>query len=98
MGEVLVVVDLGPPIGVVEPSGEHVDVAVVVDGAEHRVEVDDPVEEPPCDVALEGPEEDVDGDLVGAGGPRDRGEVLVAAEREAADGEARVSGVVHGRG
>ena len=77
--------------GVVEPPGEHVDGAVVVDGAEDVVEVDGAVEEVPGDVALEGAQEGVDAHHVLAGRPRDVGEVLVAAEVEAAEVELAVA-------
>ena len=77
--------------GVVEPAGEHVDRAVVVDGAEDVVEVDGAVEEVPGDVALQGTQERVDAHHVPTGRPRDVGEVLVAAEVEAAEVELLVA-------
>ena len=78
-------VELGLAVGVVVAAGEHVDGAVVVDGAEHGVEVDGAVEEVPGDVALQRAQERVDAHHVAAGGPGDVGEVLVAAEAEPAD-------------
>ena len=86
---VLGVVELGLAVRLVEPAGEHVDGAVVVDGAEDVVEVDGAVEEVPGDVALQRAQERVDAHHVLAGRPRDVGEVLVAAEVEAAEVELR---------
>jgi hypothetical protein len=89
--EVLEVVELGTAVGVVERAGEQVDVAVMVDRAEHVVEVHDAVEELPGDVALCGPQEGVDRHHVAARGPGDVGEILVAAEGELAEREAAVA-------
>ena len=96
--EVLGVVELGLAVGVVEPPGEHVDRAVVVDGAEHAVEVDRAVEEVPRHVALQRAQEHVDAEHVLAGRPGDVHEVLVAAEVERAEDELAVAlGVGLGR-
>src|SRR4051794_26246090 len=54
----------------------------MVDGADHTVEVDDPVEELPRDITLQRPQERVHRHDVTAGRPRDVDEVLVAAELE----------------
>ena len=83
--EVLDVVELGLAVGVVVAAGEEVDGAVVVDRADHGVEVDRAVEEVPRHVALQRAQEDVDAHHVAAGRPGDVGEELVAAEAEAAD-------------
>ena len=72
-------VELGLAVRVVEAAGEHVDGAVVVDRAEHAVEVDGAVEEVPRHVALQRAEEGVGAEHVLAGGPGDVDEVLVAA-------------------
>src|SRR5215470_10637744 len=71
-------------IRVVVPAGEQVHRPVVVHGAEHAVEVDDPVEEVPGNVALQGAQEGIDAHHVAAGGPVDVGEVLIPAEVELA--------------
>ena len=84
-------VELGLAVRVVVPAGEHVDGAVVVDGAEDVVEVDGAVEEVPGDVALQGAQERVDAHHVAAGRPRDVGEVLVAPEVEPAEVELLVA-------
>ena len=81
------VVEFGFAVGLVESSGEHVDGAVVVDGAEDVVEVDGAVKKVPGDVALQGPEVGVGGQGVGAGGPGDGDEVFVSGEVEPAEGE-----------
>ncbi len=88
--EVLGVVELGLAVRVVEPPGEHVDGAVVVDGAEHAVEVDGAVEEVPGNVALQGAKEHIDAQHVLAGRPGDVHEVLVAREVEGAKAELAV--------
>ena len=66
----------------------------MVHGADDAVEVDDAVEEPPGDVALQRPQERVGRHDVAAGRPLDVGEVLVAAERELAEREAPVAVLV----
>ena len=84
--------------GLVGLTGEHVDFTIVVDGAEHGVEVDRPVEEAPGDVTHQSAEEDVDRHLVDAPGPLDMREVLIAAELEGTSLERTVAGdVVCGR-
>src|SRR6266702_697831 len=87
----IAVIELGLAEGIVVPPGEEVDGAVVVDGADHPVEVHDAVEELPGHVALEGAKETVDGHHVPAGGPLDVDEVLIAAERELSEGEAPIA-------
>src|SRR5690606_27003534 len=74
-------------------AGENVDRAVVVGRAKNVVEEDPAVEEAPADVAHHGAQEPVDLDDVAALGPGDVGEILVAAELEAAEPEARIAGV-----
>src|SRR6266508_391316 len=92
--EVLHVVELGLPVGVVVPSGEQVDGTVVVDGADHPIEVDNAVEELPGHVALEGAQEGIGRRDVAARRPFDVHEVLVAAEGELPQGEAPVTVLV----
>ena len=84
-------VELGLAVAVVVAPGEQVDRAVVVDRADDVVEVDRAVEEVPGAVALEGTQEAVDAQHVAAGRPRHVGEVLVAAEREPAEGELAIA-------
>src|SRR5690606_33429947 len=79
-------------------AGENIDRAVVVGRAEDVVEEDPAVEEAPADVAHHGAQEAVDLDDVAALRPGDVGEVLVAAELEAAEAEARIAGVGIGPG
>ena len=69
----------------------------MIDGTDHRVEIDGPVEEVPRDVALECSQEHVDAHDVRATRPHDLGEELVTREREAAKGEVPVSGRIRGR-
>jgi len=88
--EVLLVVELGLAVGVVVAAGEQVDVPVVVHRPDHRVEVDDAVEEVPGHVAHERLEEGLDGHDVAARRPLDVGEVLVAAEAEPPEPEGGV--------
>src|SRR6266540_1431913 len=80
--QVLEVVQLRLAVAVVVAAGEEVDGAVVVDGAEDAVEVDDAVEEVPGHVALQRLEEGVGAHHVAAGRPFDVDEVLVAPELE----------------
>ncbi len=75
----------------VEPPGEELDRAVVVDGADHAVEVDDTVEEPPGDVALERAQKGVHRHHVPALRPDDVGEVLVALEAERSQREGAIA-------
>ncbi len=79
-------------------AGEDVDGAVVVGGAEHVVEEDPAVEEAPADIAHHRPQEAVDLHDVAALGPGDVGEILVAAELEAAEPEAGIAGFGIGAG
>src|SRR6185437_4178318 len=81
---------LAPPV---IGAGEHVDGAVVVGGAEDVVEEYPAVEETPADIPHHGAQEAVDLDDVAAPGPGDVGEILVAAELEAAELEAGIAGL-----
>ena len=91
-------VEFGLAVSVVETAGEHVDGAVVVDGAEHAVEVDGAVEEVPGDIALQRAQEHIGTHHVLAGRPGDVHEVLVAGEVERTETELAVAlGVGIGR-
>jgi len=93
-GEVLHVVQFGFAPGVVVAPGEQVDGAVVVDGADHPVEVDDPVEELPGHIPLQGFEERVGAEHVAAGGPVHVHEIVIPAEGELPQREPVVAGLV----
>ncbi|MCY1288333.1 hypothetical protein D9M70_373660 [compost metagenome] len=94
--ELLAVVHPGFAQHAVEGAGVEVDLAVVVAGADHVVEVDPAVEEAPGDVAHHRAQEGVGGNQVRAGfalgGPGDAREVFVAADLEGAELEAAVAG------
>src|ERR1019366_2545996 len=77
-----------------EAPGEQVHVAVVVERADDRVEVDRAVKEVPGYVAHERLEKGLDGGHVTSGGPFDVHEVLVAFELESAHSEGPVAELV----
>ena len=84
------------PIGIVEQADEHLDRAVVVDGAEDVVEVHGAIEKSPADVAHQGAQECVDRHDVAVAGTEDVGEIFVALELEFADRERFVAKRVGG--
>jgi hypothetical protein len=93
-GEVLQVVEFGFAPGVVVAAGEQVDGAVVVDGADHAVEVDDAVEELPRDIPLQCFQKRVSRHHMTTGGPVHVHEIVVTAEPELPKRERAVAGFV----
>ena len=95
-GEVLQPIDAGFLQRAVVGARVQVHRLIVVDGADHVVEVDPAVEEAPGDIAHQCAQVRADVHrvahrLAGLGGPADVGEVLVAAEGEAAELEIAVA-------
>ncbi len=74
-------------VSLVQQTDKQIDRAVVVNGAEHVVEVDRAVEKAPADVAHQGSEERLDVHQVASARIEDMGEVLVALETELPGGE-----------
>src|SRR5580658_4144944 len=79
------------PVRVVVATCEEIHVAVVVDGPDDTVEVNDAVEEIPGDVPLHGAEEGIDRHHVASGWPLHIDEILIAPERELAERELGVA-------
>jgi hypothetical protein len=67
----------------------------VIQGAEHLVEIHDPIEEVPRDVANQRLQEFIDRDGMRSAGPFDMRKIFIAAKREIAKAEIAVSKLIH---